>query len=455
MTDWTTILLALVPHPHQPLVLAQLAGTRLVLPRMVHPARIWASDTLTLTPLFAALVGEPINILRWVAFHRDEGMQTTFQIHLLEPREKTILIPALWQPLDSILEGDEMPAALHEGLARWQAEQRSGLIPEQRAPWGILGWQAEVKHWIGAQVNDLGWGAIQSIDSIKSWSISFVLRVNTEAGVLYFKATRELPLWVNEGLFQTRLAEMYPGQIPVPIAMNTNEGWMLLEDFGEPLGNDAPLELQTRMLQDFAHMQLVSSYHIAQLFAASCKDRRLRLLGNQLDSLVMDDIIFYPVEAEKCALLRAKFEVSLPRFKDLIAQLDALPIPPTIIHGDLHAGNVVLRNDRIVFFDWTDAAISHPFVDMIHIFQEKDDETRAVLQEAYLSVWEGYFLKESVRNAWALAQVVFGLYHAVSYYYIAHGIEPSVRSELNAAWFYIQFALDQLEKYDEELLTKL
>lgn len=352
------------------------------LPRIVHPDRIWSNDTLALTPLFSEMTGTPVNVLRWVAYHRDEDTQTTFLIHLLEPREYAKLHDALWKSLESILKDQDMPASLQEGLAHWQAEQRARLVPEQRAPWAIAGWQTEAEDWITAQVKDLKRGAIQSIEPIKSWSISFVLRVKTESSILYFKATRDLPLWVNEGLFQTRFAEMYPGQIPVPVAMNIPEGWMLLDDFGESLGDEASLELQMRMLQDFAHMQLDSSDRIDQLLAASCKDRRLNLLASELESLVMDDVIFEPVEPDKRALLRAKFRASLPRFNNLINKLDALPIPPTIVHGDLHAGNVVLREDRITFFDWTDAAISHPFVDMIHIFQEKDDEKRAVLQQA-------------------------------------------------------------------------
>jgi hypothetical protein len=60
-----------------------------------------------------------------------------------------------------------------------------------------------------------------------------------------------------------------------------------------------------------------------------------------------------------------------------------------------------------------------------------------------------YYSKTDVRRAWELASALYGFYHAVSYQYIAHGIEELVRSELNFAYYFLRkllAGLDQLEK---------
>jgi len=39
-------------------------------------------------------------------------------------------------------------------------------------------------------------------------------------------------------------------------------------------------------------------------------------------------------------------------------------VPETIQHDDLHDGQVFVRDDGYLFFDWGDACVSHPFFSM-------------------------------------------------------------------------------------------
>lgn len=337
-----------------------------------------------------------------------------------------------------------MPSALNEGLARWQIEQRSGVIPERRAPWALPGWHAEAERWIADQVPRLGRGAIRSIDPIKSWSISCVLKVVSESGVLYFKVSRDLPLFVNEGPVMTRLAELYPDRLPAPLALAPELGWMLLDDFGDPPGGDAPLDLQARLMRDFARIQIDSSQKIEALLAAGCKDRRFDVLLSQIEPLLDDELVLALLTHEE----RAQLKQIAPRLRELIAALISLPIPVALLHGDLHSGNVVLHENSLLYFDWTDAAVSHPFFDMIHIFMEEDEAKRTELQESYLLAWEERYPKADVRRAWELASALYGLYHAVSYQYIAHGIEELVQPELNFAYHFLRKLLEGVQRLD-------
>jgi len=444
MTGWTTFLYALFLHPDEPLVLTQSDLGKITLPHMAYNDRVWLGDTGVLNPLLEQLAGVPINILRYIAYHVDEDVHQLHCIHLLELRGGVLAQNNLWQPLGKVLENGNLPPALQDGLARWNHEHRLGMIPERRAPWAIPGWHTEAGRWIEDQVLRLGRGAIHSIGPIKSWSISCVFKVMTETGILYFKASRDLPLFVNEGAVLARLAEFYPDRLPTPAAFAPERGWLLLDDLGEPLGREAPIEQQARFMQDFARLQIDSTQKIAGLLAAGCKDRPMKSLPSQIEPLFEDELVLRPLTPDE----RGKLKQAVPQLKALIAELITLPIPPALLHGDLHAGNVIMRKNSFLYFDWTDAAISHPYFDMIHIFMEEDETKRRALQEAYLLPWEEIYPKADVQRAWELAGMLYGLYHAISYQHIVHGIEELVQPELNFAFYFLRKLLEGIKPLD-------
>jgi hypothetical protein len=59
-------------------------------------------------------------------------------------------------------------------------------------------------------------------------------------------------------------------------------------------------------------------------------------------------------------------------FLALIDEAASLGIPDTLVHGDLHAGNIGLRGGRSVFFDWTDACVAQPFLDLVTFLDESE-----------------------------------------------------------------------------------
>ena len=118
-----------------------------------------------------------------------------------------------------------------------------------------------------------------------------------------------------------------------------------------------------------------------------------------------------------------------PALEQLCRRLDALGPPATLVHGDLHMLNVARLNGELVYFDWTDACISHPFLDLISLQWEPDETSRAVLLNAYLEGWDGAAEPELLQEAVELAAVVRPLHHAVSYRTIVAGLEESAQGE--------------------------
>lgn len=74
------------------------------------------------------------------------------------------------------------------------------------------------------------------------------------------------------------------------------------------------------------------------------------------------------IEVEKCVYLT---EEEKEKARKLLASLDR---GHTCIHGDLHAGNVMVSNGELLFIDMSDFGIGHPYQDLaqIHNILEND-----------------------------------------------------------------------------------
>ena len=242
---------------------------------------------------------------------------------------------------------------------------------------------------------------------------------------MYFKVPARLPLFVEEGIVTARLAERFPGYVPAPLAIEPERGWLLLPEFDELFPWTAPLETRADALRRFAGLQRRSAAEIDELLADGCLDRRLEVLEAQIHPLLHDPVATARFTADETIELR-RLE---PALEQLCRRLDALGPPATLVHGDLHMLNVARLNGELVYFDWTDACISHPFLDLISLQWEPEETSRAVLLNAYLEGWDGAAEPELLQEAVELAAVVRPLHHAVSYRTIVAGLEESAQGE--------------------------
>jgi aminoglycoside phosphotransferase (APT) family kinase protein len=121
-----------------------------------------------------------------------------------------------------------------------------------------------------------------------------------------------------------------------------------------------------------------------------------------------------------------------PILKDFCAQLDQYNVPATLVHGDMHMSNVARTAHGYCFFDWSDACVAHPFLDMISVLHEPDSTVQQRLRDHYLAVWTAYEPWERLLAMWELAYPLCALHQAVSYRAILRNTEASCRYEL--AW---------------------
>ena len=176
-------------------------------------------------------------------------------------------------------------------------------------------------------------------------------------------------------------------------------------------------------------MQVTSSEHVDELLAAGCIDRRPEWLERELDALLADDESLAGLAEEEVARLRSLE----PRLLALCRRLAEGPVPNALVHGDLHLGNVGRRDGHYLFFDWTDACVAHPFLDLIDIVREENVRAREALLPRTSRPGASTRPPRGWSSCGSFAEPLLSLNQAISYRYIRANVEPSTGQELEGA----------------------
>ena len=428
-------LYAAVRHPREPKLLVLRSDRAWRLPHVLVREAVWGANARVVVPALEQRLATRLWLVRQVYVVEGEAAGPSASIFELELLDSEWVAPAhgrwVGRPeLAGLRLKDEEQRPI---LAAYLDALERGEIPEQRPPWGQPGWLPEVREWIEREAARLG-HAVVGFEQVKHWSISSVLRIETDGPDLYFKVPARLPLFVDEATLTAALAERFPDHVSAPLAVEPARGWLLLPAFDELLGWDAPLDVRQEALRRFARLQRRTSGLTDELLADGCLDRRLEVLETQIDPLVNDPEAVARLTSEEVAELRRL----APWLKELCRRLAGFDLPSTLVHGDLHMLNVARLDGELVYFDWTDACVAHPFIDLLCLSWEQDEASRAALLDAYLEPWQGVETAERLQEAVALAAVVIPLHHAVSYQHIVSGLEPAAKPELDATHAFLR-----------------
>ena len=289
-------------------------------------------------------------------------------------------------------------------------------------PWTNRGWHADAEEWLRAAMSENGTPVVGAIEPVVSWELSYVMRAQTAAGLVYFKTWLDTELFANEASVVTELARLFPDEIPTPMAADLDRRYLVIRDAGPIVGSQAPIGTREEVICAVARMQKRSAPHVDRLLAAGCLDRRLDWLAEQASSWLSEVDLARWLPAEDVTQLRS----AAGRLASMCAELAALPVPDTIVHGDLHFGNVSHGEHGFVIFDWTDACIAHPFIDMIVIMFEEDEAVKDRMRDAYLAEWSTVASAEDLQRGWQLAQPLTALNHAISYLSVWSDLDSEV-----------------------------
>lgn len=128
--------------------------------------------------------------------------------------------------------------------------------------------------------------------------------------------------------------------------------------------------------------------------------RSLTALAEEVGEISDDHVLQSKLDSE----LRDRWRTSASSLAAACLRLEETGPGPSLVHGDLRPWNVTYGSGTTRIFDWTDAAVSHPFVDLAtYIFRTDDIAARRRMVDAYLDAWSTVGSMDGLREAVDLA----------------------------------------------------
>jgi hypothetical protein len=242
------------------------------------------------------------------------------------------------------------------------------------------------------------------------WNLSVVLRCPSSDGDFFFKGSSDI--FRREAVVTAALAERTPDLLPDVIAVDGAEGWMLMRDLGAPELGDQDTSLWHHGVKAQALIQRSWLRRTDELVDLGLPVRSLTDLAEQVLDLAEDPLLMGRASSD----LRERWLAAAPALADSCRRLNEIGPGPTLVHGDFHPWNVVFGAGGTRVFDWTDAAVSHPFVDLAtYVFRTPDLAARRQMVDGCVRAWSAEGSEELLTEAVALGLVVGALYQVQTY----------------------------------------
>lgn len=310
------------------------------------------------------------------------------------------------------------PADLHDAIRRAIGRHRDGPGPLD-PPWARPGWFDRASAWMTARMASLGFPATAPPRVIYLWGISIVLRAESAAGAMFLKCSA--PIFDQEAAVTAVLAQVTPDLVTRVAAVEPDEGWLLMYDHGGVELGEGPPDRWAVGLDLLATIQQTWMVRTGELAAAGAAIRPIAELAETAQRLGTHDAVAAQLSADE----RLAWESAVPAFVAACRRLDQLGPPETLVHGDFHPWNVTDDPTGPRVFDWTDAAISHPFTDLaVYATRPDDVALRRAMRDAYLARWAEQLDAAALTEAGDLAIVVGTLYQVESYVRIVESLGP-------------------------------
>jgi hypothetical protein len=283
----------------------------------------------------------------------------------------------------------EAPHGLRPAAVDLVASDRRAAYAEVGGPAASLAWARET---LGVPV---------TAHQQRTWNLSAIWRLDGPQGPIAW--LKQVPPFFAHEPDAIRLV----GDIAPPLIAAGDEGRMLLAHIEGEDRYGAGADLCAEIVAAFHPVQVA----LAGRVPAVIPDGRLDVLP-----------------------FRRVAEPYFDRIDGLAALIDGLParfaevaecgLPDTLVHGDLHPGNV--RTDaagRLTIMDWGDCTIGHPAFDILRLTSGLDDPAPVLRQWA--ARWEQSRPGSRPMRAVELLRPVEELRSAVTYAGFLERIEPS------------------------------
>ncbi|MFG3302199.1 phosphotransferase family protein [Micromonospora chersina] len=277
-----------------------------------------------------------------------------------------------------------------------------------RAPYAEAGGPARSVAWAAGELRRLG-RPVTAVSQHRTWNLSAIWRLDGPTGSAWLKQVP--PFFRHEAAVLRWLGAAAPTTAPTLLAAD-DTGRMLLDHVpGEDRYGADEAERATVAAEHHA-VQLRAAGDTAGLVAAGVPDLR----GPALAGWIRDRLA--PHDAAVAADLLAGLDDRLDQVRDC-------GLPDTLVHGDLHPGNVRGDGARRVVIDWGDAFVGHPAFDILRLTETLEPDVAARLLDAWAARWRADVPGSDPERAVKLLGPVAHLRMAAVYAMFLAGIEPS------------------------------
>lgn len=321
-----------------------------------------------------------------------------------------------WLPPARVEHGPRIARAVEEWAGRLDR-------PALRPDWYRAGWLAEIDEWIDAALPGLGRTRTAGTEVVQMWNLAAVLRVPCAGGPLYAKASCR---HFHAEPAITALIGRWSSAVPAVRAVDAERAWMIMDPLPATDEDDEAVVIPAAA--ELARVQIGSRSRLPDLAAAGCPDRSLARTVAGYERLLREGVELTDLSAAEVSAAHA----ALPGLRASLAELQSCGLPDTLLHGDLHRGNVAGDAAAVqiaVLYDWSDACLGHPALDLHHLTARVSEEVRERAVAAYRAEWaaSGAGRDADFETALRLAPVADRMFQAISYEGIVRSIEPAAR----------------------------
>jgi hypothetical protein len=417
MAGWLVV--ALVVEPTRSAILVESADAGTVRLPSLELASGEGPLATAIEAVGERLLGEPVVPVRiWLRENDDDESGS---------------IIVLTEPVTSVRDRrhvslDDLRAAIEAGtLEPAEARDAAGAWleildapPDPRtSPWTRPGWFARASDWVADQLASAGHPATEPTRFQNLSPLGAILRARSSDRSFFLKCSA--PYFQAEPRIVAALARRTPDLVPEVIAIEPDEGWLLMGDVGGRILGRQPEATWPEAMPRIAALQGAWAGHTGELAAAGAQVRPLGALADAIPGFLDREGLGNRLDAD----VRTRWLEALPGLVDACRRLEAIGLPDALIHGDLHPWNVALNDDGLRVFDWSDGAIGPSFVDLpVFIVRAKEPEVRVRLRKAYLDGWTDLMARDRLEAAAELAMTVGALYQVETYLGLVPGLEP-------------------------------
>ena len=380
------------------------------------------ADTTRIVAEVRSLVGAAPAVLRMCTLAWTDQFDPTVIVVETEPMAGGPPRDHGWAVVPAQRAAEVHPQVAQPLVDRWIHERVHGLS-DARAPWARQHWWEDAVAWALAATDAAGLQVVGAPELWKIWGISIVLRIPVRDGAVYVKSSCEA--FRAEAGLTAALAGWAPSVVPEVIAFDADAGRLLMRDLGGVSLDEEP-GAWAAGLEAMADLQRLCTAHATSLLATGAQDRPLTTLAEEAVQLERHDDLMSRLPEET----RRQWPRAARRVADACLLLDELGPAPTLVHGDLHPGNMVLVDGRVRIFDWTDAAVAHPFVDLATFLRAADEADRPGLLDAYLRRWDEEMSASQLQRARRLVLPVGAFYQVQTYLRLLPTLLPEDRCQL-------------------------